>query len=107
MYVREVEKGSCDGTATPTLIKETPATAYVDGRNAIGPVSTKPHTQPRSPCTQSRCYELMLSREEFFLSLCTDCCNLLHGSGYQENQGGWHWMGDMCRSVLPQLTSVW
>ena len=40
MYVKEVEKGSCDGTATPTLIKETPATAYVDGRNAIGPVST-------------------------------------------------------------------
>ena len=40
MYVREVEKGSCDGTATPTLVRETPATAYVDGRNAIGPVST-------------------------------------------------------------------
>ena len=38
--MREVERGSCDGTATPALIKETPATAYVDGRNTIGPVST-------------------------------------------------------------------
>ena len=42
MYVQEVEQGRCDGKATPTLIKETPATAYVDGRNAIGTVSSSP-----------------------------------------------------------------
>lgn len=57
MYVREVERGSCDGTATPTLIKETPATAYVDGRNAIGPVSTCHSHNPRTSFhTESRFY---------------------------------------------------
>lgn len=30
----------CDGVATPQIVKETPATAYVNGRNGVGPVST-------------------------------------------------------------------
>ena len=46
MYVKEVETGICDGTATPTLVKETPATAYVDGRNGIGPVSSRHSHNP-------------------------------------------------------------
>ena len=39
MYVREVRTGLCDGKAVPVVIKETPATAYVNGNNGIGPVS--------------------------------------------------------------------
>lgn len=40
MYVNEVLSGQCDGKAKPTIIKETPGTAYVDGHNGIGSVST-------------------------------------------------------------------
>ena len=39
MYVNEVLSGQCDGKAQPTIIKETPGTAYVDGHNGIGSVS--------------------------------------------------------------------
>jgi LDH2 family malate/lactate/ureidoglycolate dehydrogenase len=38
MYCKEVETGQCDGRATPCVVKETAATALVDGRNGIGPV---------------------------------------------------------------------
>ena len=41
--------GNCDGKAVPTIIKETPATAFVSGKNAIGMVHDNsnyyyPHT---------------------------------------------------------------
>ena len=39
MYVNEALSGQCDGKAQPTIIKETPGTAYVDGHNGIGSVS--------------------------------------------------------------------
>jgi hypothetical protein len=39
MYVQEALSGQCDGQAKPTIIKETPGTAYVDGHNGIGSVS--------------------------------------------------------------------
>lgn len=39
MYVKEVQMGLCDGKAVPVVVKETPATAYVNGNNGIGPVS--------------------------------------------------------------------
>ena len=38
MYVTEVSRGLCDSKATPVIIKETPGTAFVDGRNGIGSV---------------------------------------------------------------------
>ena len=38
MYVREVSRGLCDSKATPVIVKETPGTAFVDGRNGIGSV---------------------------------------------------------------------
>ena len=38
MYVEEVKSGICDGKASPNVVKETPATAYVAGNNAIGTV---------------------------------------------------------------------
>jgi LDH2 family malate/lactate/ureidoglycolate dehydrogenase len=38
MYCREVASGQCDGAATPRVVKETVATALVDGRNGIGSV---------------------------------------------------------------------
>ena len=41
MYVNEVSKGLCDPQAKPTIIKETPSTAYVDGHNGIGSVRMK------------------------------------------------------------------
>ena len=39
MYVKELISGLCDGKATPTIVKETPGTGYVDGQNAIGTVT--------------------------------------------------------------------
>ena len=38
MYVKEVSGGLCDSKATPIIVKETPGTAFVDGRNGIGSV---------------------------------------------------------------------
>ena len=43
MYCNEVKSGQCDGRATPCVVKETYATALVDGRNGIGPVSQHIH----------------------------------------------------------------
>lgn len=40
MYCDELETGQCDGSATPKVLKETVATALVDGGNAIGSVSS-------------------------------------------------------------------
>ena len=40
MYCGELQTGQCDGSATPTVVKETVATALVDGCNAIGSVSS-------------------------------------------------------------------
>lgn len=37
-YVGEVERGEVDGKQTPIVVKETSATACVDGRNALGMV---------------------------------------------------------------------
>ena len=37
--MEEVRSGICDGKAVPTIIKETPATGFVNGNNAIGMVS--------------------------------------------------------------------
>ena len=39
MYVKEVESGMCDGQVSPIVVQETPATAFVDGRSGMGPVS--------------------------------------------------------------------
>lgn len=39
MYVNEVQKGQCDPKAQPEVIKETPGTAFVDGKNGIGMAS--------------------------------------------------------------------
>ena len=39
MYVKEVRTGLCDGKAVPVVVKETPATAYVNGNNGMGTVS--------------------------------------------------------------------
>jgi LDH2 family malate/lactate/ureidoglycolate dehydrogenase len=38
MYMNDIEGGSCDGKATPVVLKESPATAWVDGKNGLGPV---------------------------------------------------------------------
>lgn len=38
MYVREVKTKICEGAAVPTILKETSASAWVDGNNALGPV---------------------------------------------------------------------
>lgn len=41
MYVNEVQTGQTDPVAEPVIIKETPGTAFVDGRNGIGMVCVK------------------------------------------------------------------
>lgn len=38
MYAKELLSKQCDGMATPVIVKETCATAYVDARNGIGTV---------------------------------------------------------------------
>ncbi|XP_059477786.1 uncharacterized oxidoreductase YjmC [Neocloeon triangulifer] len=38
MYVKDVQSGICDGGAEPAIIKQTAATALVDGKNGLGPV---------------------------------------------------------------------
>ena len=38
MYMGDIECGSCDGKAKPVVVKESPATAWVDGKNGLGPV---------------------------------------------------------------------
>ena len=40
MYIEEVKSGICDGKAFPTILKETPATAFIQGNNAIGMVQS-------------------------------------------------------------------
>ena len=39
MYVNEVKSGQCNGKAKPEIMKQTAATAFVDGKNGIGFVS--------------------------------------------------------------------
>lgn len=38
MYVRDVQGGLCDCKVLPEIIKETPATAWIDGKNGLGAV---------------------------------------------------------------------
>ncbi|CAG0916040.1 unnamed protein product [Notodromas monacha] len=38
MYVNDIKANTCDGSAIPVILKESPATAWVDGNNALGPV---------------------------------------------------------------------
>lgn len=38
MYVRDVKSKTCEGSAVPSVLKESSATAWVDGNNALGPV---------------------------------------------------------------------
>ena len=35
-YVDEVEYGGCDKDAVPTILKESPVCAWVDGNNGLG-----------------------------------------------------------------------
>lgn len=41
MYVNDLRQGIADGHITPEILKESPATAHVDGRNGLGPVVGK------------------------------------------------------------------
>ncbi|ETN62069.1 malate dehydrogenase [Anopheles darlingi] len=38
MYINDLHKNACDGAAVPTILNETPATAWVDGNNGLGAV---------------------------------------------------------------------
>lgn len=38
MYVKDIESGNCDPTATPDIIKENASTALIDGKNGLGVV---------------------------------------------------------------------
>ncbi|XP_037045189.1 uncharacterized oxidoreductase YjmC-like [Bradysia coprophila] len=38
MYINELDDGTANGSATPTILKQTPATAWVDGENGLGAV---------------------------------------------------------------------
>lgn len=38
LYVQDIQKKVCNGNARPTILKETAATAWVDGNNGMGPV---------------------------------------------------------------------
>ena len=36
MPVQDIESGNCDPSADPTVLKESAATAWVDGNNGLG-----------------------------------------------------------------------
>ena len=38
MYINDLHKNSTDGNVIPTILNETPATAWVDGNNGLGAV---------------------------------------------------------------------
>jgi LDH2 family malate/lactate/ureidoglycolate dehydrogenase len=38
MYVKDIGSGHCDPRATPTVLKESEATAWIDGNNGLGVV---------------------------------------------------------------------
>lgn len=38
MYINDLHKNSTDGCVIPTILNETPATAWVDGKNGLGAV---------------------------------------------------------------------
>ena len=38
MYINDLHKNACNGAAVPTVLNETPATAWVDGNNGLGAV---------------------------------------------------------------------
>ncbi|XP_053661872.1 uncharacterized oxidoreductase YjmC [Anopheles marshallii] len=38
MYINDLHKNACSGEAVPTILNETPATAWVDGNNGLGAV---------------------------------------------------------------------
>jgi len=38
MYVADIENKTTDANAKPVVLKESPATAWVDGNNGLGPV---------------------------------------------------------------------
>ncbi|XP_001866932.2 uncharacterized oxidoreductase YjmC isoform X3 [Culex quinquefasciatus] len=38
MYINDLHKNACNGAAVPTILNETPATAWVDGNNGLGAV---------------------------------------------------------------------
>lgn len=38
MYVSDIQYGNCDPKAKPSILKESPATAWVHGNNGIGAV---------------------------------------------------------------------
>lgn len=41
MYVRDIQRKVCDAKAKPCILKESPATAWVDGNNGLGVVVAK------------------------------------------------------------------
>ena len=38
MYVKDIRSGICKGDGSPKILRETHATAHVDGNNLLGPV---------------------------------------------------------------------
>lgn len=38
MYLADIESETTDANAKPVVLKESPATAWVDGNNGLGPV---------------------------------------------------------------------
>ena len=39
MYVRDIQKGTTVSNVEPVILRETAATAHVDGNNVLGPVT--------------------------------------------------------------------
>lgn len=54
MYARELSEGRCDGMATPTVDKETCATALVDAKNGLGTVNVYSRFSPGLGPIQTR-----------------------------------------------------
>lgn len=87
-YVDDVEKKFCDAGATPTVLKETPATAWVDGNNGLGPV------------VGNFCMELAVNKAK----LCGVGWVVAKGSNHY-GIAGWYSMQALKQNLLPTLGS--
>lgn len=87
MYINDLHKNSTDGNVIPTILKETPSTAWIDGKFI------------------SRLFSINCN---LFSLICRQqrsrrgCGQLRHGPGREESQGDWSWLGSGQR-----IESLW
>lgn len=101
MYCSELRSGVCRGGAgTPEIVRQTVATALVEGHNLMGQ-SPLPTPNPRTEIKRDKLRYVRFVIIAWVLSLCRpgggEVCG---GPGHPESQGGGHWNGHRARSFF-------